>query len=137
VKLTDSQRNRVRELIDSGASNATVVSTLKSEFGVDVSVVNIANNYRKVKQDTGFDITKEGWYKRSKRLDDIDEDMLALIERGYKKLLDYVDNVVIDNPKDAIAVVQAIKQAQQIYDRFIIPTRSKEKRRDLEKEILS
>ena len=137
IRLTDDQRSRVRELVDSGASDSTVVSTLKKEFGVEVSTVNIASNYRKVKKDTGFDIESQDWFKRSQQLKNAEDDMLSLVERVYKKLLAYVDNVEIDNPKDAMAVTQAIKQAQQVWDKLIVPTRSKEKRRDIEKEILS
>jgi hypothetical protein len=135
--MTDDERTRVKELLEAGASNTTVVDTIKKEFGTDVSRVNINTNYRnKSKPDLGLDIENQDWFKNAEKLKSVEGNMLTLVDEGYKKLLDYVNNVIIDNPKDAIAVVQAIKQAQSVWDRLIVPTRSKEKRRSLTKEIL-
>lgn len=138
VKLNDIERSRVKELLEGGASNTTIIDTLKKEFGTDVSRVNIINNYRnKDKPYTGIDIENQDWFKNAEKIKNIEGNMLSVIDTGYIKLKDYVDNVIIDNPKDAMAVTQAIKQAQSVWDKLVVPTRSKEKNKALEKEILS
>jgi hypothetical protein len=137
VRLQEDERNRIRELIVAGLSTTEIRETIKREFGTDVSRENVDSNYRKkAKPDTGFNIEGEDWFKRSEKLKRVEENMLDLVDIGYQKLKEYAENTTIDNPKDAMAITQAIKQAQSIWDRLVVPTRSKEKAKDLEKEIL-
>jgi len=139
-KLKREEKLFVIDLLKQRKPLKEVQESLKKEFGIEITTTSLFR-YKEELEISGYfdmDLTEQDWFKQGEKLNDIEIDMLDVVHKGYKLIKEWLETLNGKNisSRDVLAITNALKQAEKIHDKLVIPNKRAHQKEQVSKEIL-